>query len=66
MRRGAHDQDPSDVPRRDGLARCLIARIETSLEADLDDNASAIDRCTHPVEGHQIERDRFLAERRHS
>jgi hypothetical protein len=61
VRRGTHDQDPSDVPRRDGFTRCPVALIEAPLETHLNDDAGAGDSFPDTIEGREIERDRLLA-----
>jgi hypothetical protein len=64
VRRGAHHENPPDGARRNRLVRGAIARIEPSLEPDLDEDPGARDILEHAVKGREVEGDRLLGEGR--
>jgi len=64
MRRGAHDENPSDAARRNRFMRCAIACVKAPLEADLDEDSGARSIVEHGVESREVKGNRLLAEGR--
>ncbi len=65
VRRRAHHEDLPDPSVGHGIASRYVARIEPPLETDLHDDPGPVDCVTHAIEGLEVERDGFLAERSH-